>query len=85
MSVDPSDAAAGEALSFDELQDLFVLRSLRSWQLAEESENFGTPPHSSDSQLSDDERMDEDETVLEQPAEAGVPASQVVDPDGRVD
>lgn len=85
VNIDPSDAAAGKALSLDELQDLAVLGGFGPRQLAEKSEDLGPSAHLSESQLADDERVNQNEPILEKPTETGVSAPQVVDPDGRVD
>ena len=65
MNVNPSDAATGEALSLDELQDLAVLGGFGPRQLAEKSEDLGPSAHSSESQLTDDERVSKNEPILE--------------------
>jgi hypothetical protein len=85
VNVNPSDAATSQAMSFDKLKDLAVLGGFGPRQLAEEPEDLEPSPHSSERQLAEDERVHQDEPVLEKMLEAGVPASQVVDPDGRVD
>jgi hypothetical protein len=85
VNVNPSDAAASQAMSFDKLQNLAVLGGFGPRQLAKKSEDLGPSPHSSESQLADDERVNQNEPILEKPTETGIPAPQVVDPDGRVD
>lgn len=85
MNVDPSDAAAREAMQFDEVENIRVLRRVGPRQLREKPEDLRPLPEVAERQLARDEGMTEDLALEKKRGEPFAPAPKVVDPDGRVD
>jgi len=85
VKIDPADTRSFEPVALDEFDRFPVRRDSDLRQLGEEAKDLGASPNSPKRQLADDERVDENEPILEEPAETPIPTPQVVDPDGRID
>ena len=80
MHVDPSDAAAGQRMLFDEVKRLGVSDLGDRRQSAEQIENFAAMPEIATGDFADDERVTADLAGLQQLLQNGVTAAQVVHP-----
>jgi hypothetical protein len=80
-----SQAFAMNPMAVDECQYFFRLGDRCHWKMAQQVEHHRTVRKTAASDLADHERMGKHARVLEQRAQARVAATQVVDPDGRVD
>ncbi len=81
MDVDPADAAARKFVTVDELEDLVVVRGLRPRHLPEKTEDLGAPLEPAERQLTEDERVDENEPVAQEGFQPRVASAQMIDPD----
>ena len=85
MGVDEAKADAEQPPPLDQRQDLTILGPNRLRQILKQAEHgaaIGKAPHRD---LSGDEWMAEQPTRVEGPLEAGIGASQMIDPNSAVD
>jgi len=85
VRVDPPEPLSVESLRVDEAENLGMLCNQDLRQGLEERQSLRAFRESSASEFSDHEGMYESFSVQEKPAESGVPVTEVVDPDRRVD
>jgi hypothetical protein len=85
MGIDPADTAAREPVAIHELQDLVMVRRFCSRHLRKQPEDLRPPLEPPERELTDDERVDENEPLAQKSGEPRVASTEMVDPYRRVD
>jgi hypothetical protein len=85
MDIDPADAAARKLVAVDELEGLVMIRRLRSRHLPKKAEDFRPSLQPTERQLTQDERVDENQPVAQESLKPRVASAQMVDPDRGID
>jgi hypothetical protein len=85
MDIHQANAAARKLVAVDELEGLVMVRHLGSGHLPEKAEDLRASLQPAERQLTEDERVDENEPVAQKRLQPRVASAQMVDPDRRID
>ena len=85
MGIHLADTPSVQSMPFHEIKDFGMLRLGCRRKFVQQTEDFAPVPQGSACQFADDERMDDDISVLEQAGQRWAAHMEVLDPDRRID